>query len=165
MTARVPLAVAMRVPFERMEADLRVEAAELDRLDEVLRRERDALGAGLGDGIAGIAAEKERHAKALAQLAERRLATLPFAGRRMRMDDILEQGSAGEGLRRAWAHVRDKARAVQQLNRTNGKLLAQHMRTLHGRLAALATASSPAPTYGPDGTSAPRHASRRLGAA
>jgi len=137
----------------RIEADLRVEAAELDRLDEVLQRERDALAGGLDDVIASLAMEKERHARALAQLAERRLATLPHAGGRMRMDEFVEQGPAGEGLRAAWNGVRAKARAVNALNQENGRIIALHLRNVQDRLAALVSSTDQSRTYGPGGTS------------
>ena len=130
-----------------------VEAAELDRLDEVLRRERDALAGGIDEAMAAIAEEKERHARALAQLAERRLATLPHAGRRLRMDEFVEQGPAGEGLRSVWQRVRGKARDVHALNQANGRMIALHLRAVQGRLSALVTATDPSQTYGPGGTS------------
>ncbi len=153
MASHPPLPGAVQASLARLEADLMVEAAELDRLDEVLHRERDALAGGLDEAIAAIAGEKERHARALAQLAERRLATLLHAGRRVRMDEFVEQGPAGEGLRSVWHRVREKAREVHALNLANGRLIALHLRNVQGRLAALVAVADPSQTYGPGGAS------------
>ena len=149
----------------RLEADLAVESAELDRLEEVLGRERSALQAGIGDAIAEIAAEKESHARALAQLAERRLATLEHQGRRLRMDEFVEAAGAGEGLRATWRSVRDKARRIDAENTLNGRLIAAHLRAVQGRLSALASAADPAGTYACGPAPASLRAGRALGAA
>ena len=158
------LSGAVQATLARIEADLLVESAELDRLDEVLQRERNALAGGLDDAIASIAEEKERHARALAQLAERRLATLPHAGRRLRMDEFVEQGPAGESLRTAWHRVRARAREVNALNQANGRIIALHLRHVQARLATLVSSADLSPTYGPGGASVPA-SQRAAGAA
>lgn len=167
MTQDRSLPGALRASLATFEADLRVESAELDRLEETIAREREALSAGLSEDIAAIAAEKERHARALAQLAERRLATLEHEGTRLRMETWLERFGAGEPLRATWRDVRVKAERIDAANRANGRMIGAHLRAVQGRLAALASAADPARTYGPAAQAATglAHSGRALGAA
>jgi flagellar biosynthesis/type III secretory pathway chaperone len=150
--------------FERLEAVLADEAGELERLAEVLEREREALGAGLGDGIAALAAEKESCAERLARLGESRQALLAAQGVRRGMNELLERAPRTGSLRAAWRRVADRARAARALNGQVGALIGVHQRHIQSRLAALA-AASPASTYGPDGAARPRGPKRALGTA
>jgi flagellar biosynthesis/type III secretory pathway chaperone len=102
----------------------------LDRLVDVLERERAALVAGADDAIERLAHEKEAAAVALARICDAGpLEALPAA-------------------------LRARARLARDLNESNGRLIALRGRHLSARLAALA-ASVPSATYGPDGGARP----------
>lgn len=133
-----------------VEAALRAESAALDRLADVIAREHAALTAGLSEEIALFAAEKERHAQTLAQLASPQGAARSGAPSPLPVTEAsLASLGASEPLRALWREVREKARRVDAANRANGAVIAAHLGAVQGRIAALASAADPARTYGP----------------
>ncbi len=110
----------------------------LDRLIELLERERSALAAADAQAVEAIAAEKER---------------LAFV-----LSSIPGTGSSIEPL------LRSKARKAKLLNESNGRVIAMLGRHVSARLAALLS-SNPSSTYGPDGAARAGSAGRNLAAA
>lgn len=139
-----------------MKATLQQELDVLDQFVALLQREQRALVDADAPALPAIAQEKLRLGEQLNRLAGTRLAAVAAAG--FATDTAgtrqwLAQQPAAIVL--LWDQLMDRARAAQQLNQTNGKLIETRLQHNQQALNALLQAANQAGVYGPDGQPQP----------
>lgn len=124
----------------------------------LLETERACLLAGDVDALLTLAHTKSDRVADLARLAEVRRSFLRGAGfrtDRAGMSEwlLVEGGADRERVSRLWSELLGRAAEAQQLNESNGALIAARLSFNQSALAALQAAAQQVTFYGPDGTS------------
>lgn len=164
MTANEPAAQTAA----RLAAVMNEESVTLRTALGHLHAERTALESGEVDSLAVIAARKSDAYGRLAQLGDARVALLARAGVKPARTDIealFDSAPEWAVCRQPFADLTGLAREAHDLNQANGVLIRAQMKSSQQALAVLMSASEQASTYGPDGQSMMRGASRSLGSA
>lgn len=133
---------------------IRQELAALERFTEVLRQEQSALVDIDVDALTALSREKLKLAEELNALGSHRAALLKQSGLSADvagMEAWLSDKPAA--ARQHWEALIEKARAAQNLNQTNGKLIQTRLQHNQQALNALMSAADQAGIYGPDGQS------------
>ena len=142
-------------------ASLRLERDAVKAFVEILRREQDALIQGQGEDLDSIASSKERMVKQLADFGERRnryLASQGLARDAKGMDAWLSarpvntaSAERPEASTAVWSDLLRLARIAQQLNQTNGAIIATRLQNCQRAFVALQGATGTTTLYGPKG--------------
>lgn len=133
------------------------EAGRIKQFVELLEREKSALTDGRIDELPAIAADKEKLAANLNELARLRnshLATLGFAPDRQGMDAWSAQHPEQKDTASAWNRTLSLAAQAKELNRLNGQLIQLRMQYNSQALEILQRKESTLDLYGPDGRAA-----------
>jgi flagella synthesis protein FlgN len=124
----------------------------------ILQREQDALIQGRSEDLDSLASSKARMVKQLAEFGERRnryLASRGLAPDSKGMDAWLAESPASaerSGASAAvWSDLLRLARFAQQLNQTNGAIIATRLQNCQRAFAALQGAAGTTALYGPKG--------------
>lgn len=111
-----------------LRAVLRAEVEGHRALLEILRLEQAALGRGDEAATANTAAMAHQYVKQLESLARHRMELLMEAGMAVTPDGVEADGlprDVVDALDRDWATLRAVAMEAQEVNTTNGRLIAQ----------------------------------------
>ncbi len=144
---------------------LQLERDAVKTFAAILQSEQEALVQGEIEPLEALASDKAQTARQLAELAERRNRHLTSRGLspdRKGMETWLANG-ANAKLAAAWGDLLQQMQAAQQLNRTNGEMIAARLHHNQQALAALQQAAGAAPLYGPSGQLHAHGGGRQLG--
>jgi flagella synthesis protein FlgN len=131
---------------------LQLELAAVEVFLGILNKEQDALIEGKIERVEALASDKAQVAGQLAELAAQRNRGL--ASRNLNPDSAgMEACLAGAGATAAgtWRDLLGLVQVAQQLNRTNGELIAVRLQHNQQALAALQGAAGAVSLYGPKG--------------
>jgi flagella synthesis protein FlgN len=129
------------------------ESAVWHELILLLEQEQAALRAADAMKLPPLAAAKQQRIVLLQQFADERAVTLREAGHGSgpaAMNGWLAAHETPDAQRRSWAALQQLARNARQINRLNGRLIAQQRRHFEQALHAL-TGAAGAVLYGADG--------------
>jgi flagellar biosynthesis protein FlgN len=139
-------------------ASLQLERDAVKAFVAILQREQHALIQGEGEDLDSLASSKAQMVKQLIEFGERRnryLASRGLAPDGKGMDAWLAEDPAsaeGSGASTAvWSDLLRLARIAQQLNQTNGAIIASRLQNCQRAFAALQRASGTIALYGPKG--------------
>ncbi len=129
---------------------LQLELAAAGVFLEILQKEQEALIEGKIERLEALTSDKTQMVGQLAELAERRNQSL--ASRGLGSDSKgMEAWLADAKPASSWRDLLQLAQAAQQLNQTNGEMIAVRLRHNQQALAALQGAAGAASLYGPKG--------------
>jgi len=139
------------------------EAGQLRGFLVLLEREQQALVDGDVDRLLTLAAEKNDAFGRLARLGAARAGKLAEAGLGADRPGMEAWLARQPGTRPAWEALLELASRADELNRSNGKLIASRLAHNQQALATLLAAANQAALYGPDGQARPVGGGRSLG--
>jgi flagella synthesis protein FlgN len=149
--------------------NLAEEQSVLARFVELLRSEQDALVGGDADRLAALAEPKSRCVAALQAHAAERRAILLAAGLSPDREGIRswmrEHGRTEPRLAQRWDDFVGLARVADQINRTNGSLIASRLTVTQQTLTTLFAAAGIPGAYGADGNAVSLREGRQLAVA
>jgi flagellar biosynthesis protein FlgN len=143
------------------------ETSALREFIAILQEEQTALANGHLDDLLPLSQTKRELAATLSALDDRRLAAIgaaPGSDHAGRMTAWLKTSNE-TAIADSWRTLLGLASQARELNATNGKLIAERMRTNQQALAILLSASDAAGLYGPDGQPRLGSSGRPLGSA
>ena len=132
---------------------LQLELGGVGTFLEILQAEQGALVEGEVERLEGMASDKARMAEQLSALAARRsryLASHGFSTDIQGMAGWLAHSADAKTVS-AWRVLQELTATAQQLNRTNGIIIAARLRHNQQALAALQGAAGAISLYGPNG--------------
>jgi flagella synthesis protein FlgN len=132
---------------------LQLELGGIGTFLEILQAEQGALVEGEMERLEVLASEKARMAEQLSALAARRnrsLASRGFSTDTPGMAGWLTHSADAKTVS-AWRVLQELATTAQQLNRTNGTIIATRLKHNQQALAALQGAAGAISLYGPNG--------------
>ena len=147
-------------------AGLSREQAALAAFNELLQAEQEALVQGDAERLGPIAAEKASRLESLSRLGEQRNRYL--AGQNLQasaagMRSWLKRNSALAAVAgSAWQELLRQAAKAQQLNNSNGLLIANRLQQNRMQLSVLQAAAAPEGVYRADGQLRPLRSARCL---
>lgn len=147
-------------------ANLQIERAAAKALAEILQAEQDALIEGRIERLEALAPDKAHRVRQLAELAAQRnrsLAARSLSPDIKGMQAWLAEDDAGAKAASAWRDLLQLAQTAQQLNRTNGEIIALRLKHNQQALAALQSAAGATSLYGPHGQTLGFSRGRALG--
>lgn len=145
---------------------LQLERGAAEAFLGILEKEQETLVKGEIERLEALASDKAQMVGQLTELAERRnryLSSVGLTADRKGMEAWLVNGSNAK-LAAAWGDLLQQMQAAQQLNRTNGEIIAARLQHNQQALAALQQAAGAAPLYGPSGQLHAHGGGRLLGA-
>jgi flagella synthesis protein FlgN len=148
---------ALRNNFDR-------EASALRAFIEMLRAEQSALVRGENERVAEFAEPKARQLFELTRLGEERSRALSGAGLKADRAGIekLLQGPSFTATRDAWRQLLQLTETAQQINTTNGMLIAARLHHTQRALNAIFSAARLPGAYGADGSTVSLRTAQQL---
>lgn len=144
---------------------VQLERGAIKMVAAILQREQEALVEGASERLEALASDKMEPVRQLIELAERRnryLASRGLSPNRRGMETWLAD-NADPKISAAWRDVLQQTQAAQQLNQTNGAMIAARLQHNQQALTALQRAAGAASLYGPQGQTVGLTRGRPLG--
>lgn len=147
-------------------SNLQLECKATEAFLNILKKEQEALIGGDLERLEALPRDKAEIVMRLAELAKRRDQSLLSQGLspdRNGMEAFLAGNHATKTAKAEWHELLRLAEAAQQLNQTNGEIIAMRLRQNQQALSTLQSAAGTAPLYGPTGKTFTLKGGRQLG--
>jgi flagella synthesis protein FlgN len=158
--------VNIKINGNDLTADLQLELKMTEAFLEVLKKEQEALVGGDIEHLETLPRDKAELVMQLAKLARKRdqhLISRGLTPDRKGMEALLADNHDAKTATAKWHELLRLAESVQQLNQTNGEIIATRLRHNHQALTVLQGAAGTTPLYGPTGKTFTLKGSRQLG--
>ena len=156
----------IKISDNDLTADLQLELKTTEAFLNILRKEQEALVGGDIEHLEALPRDKAELVMQLAKLAKRRDQCLISRGLnpdRKSMEALLAVSHDAKTATAEWRELLRLAEAAQQLNQTNGEIIATRLRQNQQALTVLQGAAGITPLYGPTGKTFALKGGRQLG--